>query len=710
MNRTLSQKNLPAMFTPRSIAVIGASRRQETVGYAVLDNLLKQGYQGRVYPVNPKAETIEGVKCYSSVTDIDDDIDLAVIITPSKIVPQVMEQCGESGVRSAIVISAGFREIGEEGQALEEEVKAIAHHYGIAVMGPNCLGLINTDPAVSMNASFARVMPAEGNIAFISQSGALCTAILDYAKGQGIGFSKFISFGNKADIAENDLLEYLRDDPQTKVVLMYLEDIIDGREFIKIARTLAEAQKPILVLKSGRTKEGAKAASSHTGSLMGADEVYDAIFKQANVMRVDSIGELFNYAIAFSYQPLPRANRVAVVTNAGGPGIMTTDSCISYGLTMAKFSEPTAHKLKQALPPAANIHNPIDVIGDARADRYAAAVDAAIEDPGVDGMIVLLTPQSMTEFEATARLIVEAASKTDKPILTSFMGSVDVQPGVAILEANGIPHYHFPGDAAQALGAMARYEAMRKIEYDTPRKFSVDKEAVEQIIRSAQKAGESFLTIDRSMDIFKAYGFPLLPYGLAQNPQQVAGLAQDFGEPVALKLISKDIVHKFDVGAVQLNLKTADEAQAAAQDMLDRVHEKMPEADIDGIFVQAMAGKGKEVILGMNSDPHFGPIIMFGLGGIYVEALKDVTFGLAPLQHQEALGMVKAIDAYPLLEGVRGEPPVDQEMIAESIQRLSQLALEHPAIKEVDINPILVYQDGSGGHVVDARIILADES
>ncbi|MBI1978189.1 MAG: acetate--CoA ligase family protein [Candidatus Omnitrophica bacterium] len=704
-----SKRSLKPIFEPQAIAVIGASRRKEAVGYAILANLVSGGFKGKIHPVNPKADTIEGLECCHAINDLPEGIDLGVVIVPSTAVPETLELCGQKGVQSAIVISAGFREIGGEGTRLEREAAETAKKYRMPVLGPNCLGLINTDPAISINASFSRTMPRPGNIAFVSQSGALCAAILDYAKGEDIGFSKFVSLGNKADINELCILRYLKDDPKTDVILMYLEDLVDGARFIHLAREITGdlvKPKPILAIKAGRTLQGAKAASSHTGSLMGSDEVYDAIFAQAGVLRVDSVEEIFDLATAFAYQAIPRSKRVAIVTNAGGPGIMATDACVRYGLEMAEISSATQEALRKVLPPTANFSNPVDVIGDAQHDRYEHALTCVLGDSNVDGVIVILTPQAMTDIEEIAHAIVRMNQKTKKTILTSFMGFVDVSPGIKILEEHHVPHYKFPEEAARALGAMIRYKQWIIRPRTEVRSFPIDSVGVRSIIQQAKEKNQRLLTTHQAMEILKAYGFPLLPYEFASFAPQAGAKAEKIGFPVAIKIVSPDIVHKLDVGGVRLNLKSAAEVERAFKEMTSAVLKFQPAAKIDGVLVQAMGMKGREVILGMNRDPHFGPILMFGLGGTYVEVFKDVTFRLAPIRELGARRMIESIRAYAILKGIRGEEPADLEKIIECLQRLSQLASNEPDVSEVDINPLVVYRKKEGAQVVDARIVL----
>lgn len=702
-------KSLQTLFCPKSIAVIGASRRPESVGGSLFSNLLFNGYKGILYPVNPKADSIFGVRCYPGLSDVPGPVDLAVLIVPNVVVPKTLDECGRKGIRNAIIISAGFKEVGGEGTLLEQAVKKKVRKYKIRLIGPNCLGIINTDGAVSMNATFGRTMPIEGNIAFISQSGALCTAVLDYAKGEKIGFSKFISMGNKADINENDLLLFLKDDPKTKVVLLYLEDLADGRRFIEIAREITgevENRKPILAIKSGRTPQGARAASSHTGSLMGSDEVYDAVFAQCGVLRVDTIEELFDYARAFSKQPIPRGRKVAIVTNAGGPGIMATDAAIRYGLDLAVLSKSTTHALRRALPSTANLANPVDVIGDARHDRYEAALRAVLKDPSVDGTIVILTPQAMTDIEEIARVIGKAGKNVLKPILGCFMGIVDVSKGVRILEDHGIPNYKFPEAAVRSFSKMVSYDWWVGRPRTQFKHFTVQKKKARSLIQRAIRAKKHYLSDIETFQILDCYGFPLLRHELAHNVTEALHAAHRIGYPVALKVVSPHIIHKFDVGGVLLNIKDPNELIRSYDRIIDSIRTKIPKAHITGVHVQEMAKTGKEVFLGMKQDPHFGPILLFGLGGIYVEALRDVSFRVAPIREFGAERMMEGIRSYPILRGLRGEKPVDFKILAECILRLSQFSVELEGIEELDINPMMVYATGGGAKICDARIIL----
>lgn len=705
-----TQENVGFIFSPRSVAVIGASTRKDSVGRAIFANILFSGYTGIVYPVNPKARGILGVRAYHSVWDIPGEVDLAVVIVPSVVVPAVMEECGEKGIKAAVIITAGFKEIGGEGAELERTVTEISKKYSIPLVGPNCLGVINTDPAISFNATFARGMPKSGNIAFISQSGALGVAALEYAQEENIGLSKFISVGNKADITENHLLALLKDDPQTDVILLYLEDLTDPKGFIELAREITgeiPRRKPILAIKSGRTMEGARAASSHTGALASSDEAYDFFFRQCGVLRVETLEELFDYAIAFASQPLPRGDRVAIVTNAGGPGIMATDACVRHGLQLASFDRRTTENLKKGLPLTANINNPVDVIGDAKEDRYALALKSVLEDENVNGVIVVCTPQAMTVLRDIACVIADITPKYKKPVMACCMGVTDISETLRILDEKNIPHYKFPEAAARAMANMSDYAQWIVRARTEVRIFKdVNKKKVKEILATAQRENRSFLPEPEAHEVLKAYGFPILDFRLAKNQQECIQYAKEIGYPVVLKIVSPDILHKVDVGGVRLNIENEVELKRAYKDILQSVKSAKPEANIWGVFVQKMVEGGKETIIGMNRDPHFGALLMFGLGGVYVEALKDVTFRIAPIRELSAQHMIKEIRGYRILEGYRGEKPSDIAAIAESLERLSQLVTDFEEIEELDINPLRVFEKGTGAKVVDARILI----
>lgn len=700
--------HIDKIMNPKSIAVVGASNRSGSVGLAVISNIIKGGYQGVLYPVNPKAQSVQSIKSYPSISSIPDEVDLAVIIVPSTAVSSVIEEAGKKGVKGAIVITAGFKEVGGEGVELEKELYKTAKKYDISVIGPNCLGVINNDSKTQMNASFATKMPRTGNIAFISQSGALCTSVLDYADGRNIGFSKFISFGNKADVSEIDLLHYLKNDPETDVILMYLEDISDGHKFLEIAREIAWTdKKPMIALKAGRSAAGARAAASHTGSLAGSDSAYDAIFFQSGIQRVDSINELLDYAVAFAKQPIPKGRRIAIVTNAGGPGIMATDAAIRQGLEISEFSESTKSKLKRDLPVTASINNPVDVIGDATHERYEASIRHILLDENVDGAIVILTPQAMTDIVETAEIVPKAAELIDKPVLCSFMGIVDVSEGIKLLESNGIPNYAFPEEAVRSMASMVRFSEHMKFGGRIYRNFNVDKKTVaDQIKKRLTKEDSSYLGQREANEILKNYGFPVLKNQLITDADQLEKAGEEIGYPVVMKIMSPDIVHKYDAGGVILNIESLEESLEAYATIIQNAKNYKADVNIEGVLMEKMAKKGVEVILGAFRDAKFGPICMFGLGGTYVEVMKDVTFRLAPMWDISAQRMIETIKTYKILQGVRGNPPSDIKAIKECILMLSQLVFDHQEIAELDMNPLIVYPDGEGCAVADSRILL----
>ena len=701
-------ENLQRIFYPQSIAIIGANKVKGTVPCDILLNILQAEYKGVVFPVNPREKHLASIKTYKYAIDIEDPVDLAVLVFPSSVMHMALEQCGQKGIKGAIIISAGFKEVGGQGIEREEQIKDIARKYGISFIGPNCLGVINTDPNVMLNASFARKMPEEGKIAFISQSGALCTAVLDYAQAKHIGFSKFVSIGNKADISEIDLLYYLKDDPKTKVILLYLEEITDGIGLMKAAKTvIEETGKPVLAIKSGRTQAGASAAASHTGSLAGSDEICDAAFKQAGIIRCDDIEEMFNKAIAFTYQPLPKDKRIAIITNAGGPGVLTTDAAIHHGLELAKFSERTTEILKKSLPRTANIKNPVDVIGDARADRYNVAISSILKDENVDGAFIILTPQSMTEIDSIANEISHLASQFDKPIYTSFMGEADVASGIDILQRNKIPHYILPESMPIAFASIYKFKKMLEDEKAAVKKYlDVDKEKANSILNRAIKSGKKYLPEEEAASVLEAYNFPLFKSGLAESVEDALSISEELGYPVVMKIMSDDIVHKFDVGGVILNIRSKQDAEEAYNKIIENVKKYKPEAKINGVFVRQMIPPGEEVILGMKRDSTFGAVIMFGLGGIFVEIYKDVSFRIAPLDDKSVEKLITETKASAILSGARGRAPRDISSLKECMMRLSQLAVDCPQIKELDINPLIILEDGKGSFVADTKIML----
>lgn len=697
---------LKVFFTPQSVAVIGAAREPGKLGYGVLSNILKYGYTGKVYPINPKADEILGLKCYPTILDVPGPVELAVIVIPNKFVPQVMDECGRKGVQGAIIISAGFREAGMEGIKLEHQVLDIARQYGIRVVGPNCLGIISTH--TPLNASFAAGMPPKGSIAFMSQSGALCTAILDWALAKEIGFSHFVSLGNKADVNEVDLLQAWKDDTHSRVIIVYMEGLNDGQKFMEVAREVTR-HTPVIAVKSGNTAAGSRAVSSHTGSLAGSERAYQAAFQQTGVLRATSIEQLFDYSLAFAYQPQLKGRNIAIVTNAGGPGIMATDALESSGMKLATLQPETIEILRQGLPAAANVYNPVDVIGDALADRYEYALKAVLQDKNVHGVLVILTPQVYTQIVETAEVVGRLAATHDKPVLACFMGEEKVGPGIKILNRYSIPNYPFPERAVGALRAMAAFSEQRQRPAPQYERFEVDQERVAQIFARARSEGRVALGDAESREIMEAYGLRIPRSILAKTADEAVEAADSIGYPVVMKVASPDILHKSDIGGVRLNVTNAEQVRDLFDLLIFRAQRYMPEAQIWGVLVQEMVAKGKEVIIGVNRDPQFGPLLMFGLGGIYVEVLKDVTFRIAPVSRQEATEMIDEIRSYHLLRGVRGEKPSDLDAIVDAILRVSQLVTDFPEIVEMDINPLMVHEAGKGAVAVDMRFVLKEK-
>ena len=694
--------SLDKFFNPQSVAIVGASQNKGKVGYEILANMIAGGYKGGIFPVNNKVDSILGLRCYPDLESIGQTPDLVIIVIPAKSVPDLMRQCAKAGVKAVVVITAGFKEVGKEGKELEQQVVRIAKEAGIRVIGPNCLGLIVTSSR--LNASFGGDLPAEGATGYFSQSGALLSAILDIANANGIGFSKLVSIGNKADVDELDVIEALGADDDTKVIAGYLESITNGKEFITVAHRISHS-KPILLMKSGGTAAGAKAASSHTGSLAGGETAYECVFERAGIIRCPSIKVQLDYAQAFESQPLPAGQRIAVITNAGGPGIMAADAVERQGLTFAKMSEEAVRKLATMLPPAANLHNPVDVLGDALADRYEFAMDVVLDEPNVDIVLILLTPQAVTEATATAEAIVKIAKKKNsKPILACFLGAGKVSQAIKVLRDGKIPQYDSPESAVATISVMVDYIRWRARPKRVVKLFPVNRRKVENIIEKHLRQGIREIGETESKEILEAYGFVTPKGAVATTAEQAGNIAEQLGYPVVLKIWSPDIIHKSDVGGVKIGLTSRKEIMDAFDLMMYRIPKKKPDANILGVLVQEMCQKGKEVILGMNRDPQFGPLMMFGMGGTMVEVLKDVSFYLAPLTGEEAKQMLINTRTYKILKGVRGEEGVDIDVIAEGLQRMSQLVTEFPQIKEMDINPYVVGPLGTTPIAVDARI------
>lgn len=695
---------LEAIFAPQSVAVLGASPSPDRLGHQVLKNIVEHGFEGRIYPIHPRAQRVLDLPAYPSVLAVPDPIDLAVIVIPVEHVIEAVEQCGEKGVKGLIVITAGFKEVGGEGKERERRLLSVVKRYGMRMVGPNCLGVIDT--ISKLNATFAALMPDEGEIAFMSQSGALCTAILDWSKESGIGFSRFVSLGNKADVDEVALLKAWDDDPHSKVILAYLEGITDGPGFMAAARQVTQ-RTPVVAIKSGATAAGTRAVSSHTGSLTGSESAYEAAFAQSGIIRARSMEELFDCALAFAYQPPITGTRVAIVTNAGGPGIIATDAIErSSWLKMAEFTQATIQRLQRDLPPTANVFNPVDVIGDARSDRYRIAISAVLDDPGVDAVLVLLTPQAQSDLPETSQVIIDLAAQRQKPVLTSFMGGYSLGPALELLNKHRIPNYEFPERAVNALAAMARHREWRQQPAPEYAQFAVDQARVRALFDRMREAGRVELGELEAREVIEAYGMRLPQSRLARSPDEAVQIATEIGFPVVMKISSPDILHKSDVGGVKVGVADA----AAVRDTFElieyRARKYSPNARVWGVLVQEMIRKGRELLVGVNRDPQFGPLVAVGMGGIYVEVLRDVAFRLAPISKQEVAAQIRSIRTFPLLRGVRGEPPADIASVEEVVLRVSQLVTDFPEIVEMDINPLVVHNRGEGAIVLDARIIL----
>lgn len=707
--RTTFSRPLDAMLAPKSIAVIGATENPGSVGRTLVENIVQGKYAGKLYPVNPKRNTVLGVKAYPSLSQIPDKIDLAVISTPAVTVPGLVAECAKAGVPGAVIISAGFKETGAAGVELEQKIFAEARQANMRIIGPNCLGIMR--PHFGMNATFAAGMARPGSVAFISQSGALCTAILDWSFRENVGFSTFASIGSMLDVGWGDLIYYLGDDPYTRSIVIYMESIGDARSFLSAAREVA-LSKPIIVIKAGRTDEAAKAAASHTGSLTGSDEVLHAAFRRAGILRVDTIAELFDMAEVLSKQPRPKGCRLAVVTNAGGPAVLATDMLINSGGKLAGISTETFKELNELLPAAWSHNNPIDILGDADAQRYSKSIEVASKDPANDGLLVILTPQAMTDSTGTAIELKKFAHLEGKPILASWMGAQMVDEGEAILNEANIPTFKYPDRAAQAFAYMWRYTYNLHALYETPSPVSdstdarVRRELVKDIISKARESGRTILTEFESKNILTAYGIPTVETHIASTAEEAVKFAQQLGFPVVLKLYSETITHKTDVGGVKLNLRNATSVRQAFKAIEISV-KKLAEGanDFLGVTVQPMVQlDGYELIIGSSLDPQFGPVLLFGAGGQLVEVLKDRALGLPPLNATLARRVIEQTKIYEALKGVRGRKPVDLAALDELLVRFSELVTEQPWIAEIDINPLLASAERL--IALDARVLL----
>jgi acetyltransferase len=698
---------LNALFAPHGVAVIGASERQGGIGRAVVWSLVSSPFGGTVYPVSDKHSSVLGIKAYPQVADIPEPVDLAVIVTPAATVPGLITECAQAGVRAVIVISAGFKERGPQGEALERQILERLCGTGIRLLGPNCLGIMN--PISGLNATFAPHMARPGNVAFISQSGALCTAVLDWCQKEMVGFSAFVSVGSMLDIGWGDLIDYLGSDPRTHSIVMYMESIGDARSFLSAAREVT-LTKPVIVIKAGRTQAAAHAAASHTGSLTGSDEVLEAAFRRCGVLRVNTIGDLFYMAEVLAKQPRPRGPRLAVVTNAGGPGVLAADSVISNGGQLAALSEKSMEQLNQLLPPHWSHNNPVDVLGDALPDTYKKVVDIVVSDANVDGLLTILCPQGMSEPTQTAERLKAYAQTTGKPVIACWMGGPEMAAGVDILHRAGIATYPFPDTAAKIFCYMWRYSYNLRGLYETPvlragSEAGPDRARVEHIVQCVRRSGRTVLTEVESKQLLASYGIPIVETVMAATEDEAVENAERIGYPAVLKLFSETISHKTDVGGVQLNLRDADAVRAAFRHIKDSVHEKAGAGHFLGVTVQPMVKlDGYEVILGSSVDPQFGPVLLFGAGGQLVEVFKDRALALPPLNTTLARRMIEQTKVFEALQGVRGRKSIDLSALEELLVRFSQLVVEQPWIQEIDINPLLASPEGL--LALDARVVV----
>ncbi|MFB5622585.1 MAG: 4-hydroxybutyrate--CoA ligase [Nitrosarchaeum sp.] len=690
-------------LSPKSIAIIGASDKRGSVGATITSNIMN-GFKGTVFPVSPSRPTVFYKTAYKSVLDIPKPVDLAVIVINNLLVADVLEECGKKKVKGVIIITAGFKEVDEEGAKREQKLKDIAKKYKIQIIGPNCLGVMNLDPKTMMNSTFLKVTPKSGKIALVSQSGAICAALVEDASAQGIGFSAVISMGNKAAMSEVDILKMLANHNQTKVIVMYLEDMGDGQEFLKVCKNITKKlKKPVLVLKSGRSPEGAKAAMSHTGALMGSDEIYDALLKQSGAIRVDTMEELFDYATAFSKQPLPSKGDLVIVSNAGGPAIISTDACSRLGIKMANI-ESIRPKINAVIPPWGSSRNPVDIVGDADFNRFSNVLDRVLAHPNVGSVISMCTPSGTLNYDKLAEVIVAMSKKHKKTMLASLMGLDEGITNREILAAGDVPYYTYAEGAIRTLAAMLKFSNWIKTPEGKIPKFKVDKLKAKKIFDKVKKEKRPNLLEEEGQEVLKAYGLPLPKSALAKTESDAIKIAKQIGYPVVMKIASPQIIHKSDAGGVKVNLTNESEIKEAFKTIIANAKKYNKKAEIKGVLIVEMVKGGKELIIGSKLEPGFGPVIMLGMGGIYVEVLKDVTFKLAPVTDKEANDMIASIKTQKILQGVRGEKPSDIAKLSECIQRLSQLVTDFKEIKELDMNPALVMEKGKGCKILDVRI------
>ncbi|AEM57132.1 acetyl-CoA synthetase [Haloarcula hispanica N601] len=696
---------LSTLFAPERVAVVGATDSEGSVGHAVTTNLL-DSFAGEVVAVNPNKETVLGLPCYDNLAGLEDpgSVDVAVVVVPPTVAVDVIENAGEAGIENVVVITAGFGETGSDGAEREQRLREAARKYDLNLVGPNSLGVMSTP--VGLNATFGNEMASDGDISFMSQSGAFITAVLDWAAERDVGFKDIVSLGNKAVLDESDFVAEWGDDPDTDVILGYLEDINDGSSFVQTAREVTQ-ETPIVLVKSGRTDAGASAAASHTGAMAGSERAYEAGLDKAGTLRVESVQELFDYAQILAGQPLPDGDEIAIVTNAGGPGVMTTDAVGDSDLQLAQFGDETFSRLREEMPDEANIYNPVDIIGDAPAERFETALETVLADDNVSMAVVVACPTAVLSFEELSERVVEQQERFEKPVAATLMGGKSVDAGANVLSEAGVPNYFDPARAVGSLDALRRYREIRTTEYEEPTTFDVDRERAREILESGARRGSNRLGVE-AMELLDAYGIPTPQGDVVSSPVEAEAIAEEIGDDVVMKIVSPDILHKSDIGGVEVGVPVED-VRDTYEDLVVRARNYQEDATILGVQVQEMVDldNGVETILGMNRDPQFGPLLLFGLGGIFVEVLEDNTVSVAPVSETEAKGMLDDIDSAPLLRGARGRDPVDEATLVETIQRLSQLVTDFPAIVELDINPLVATPDGV--QAVDLRLTLDQE-
>ncbi|WP_256390660.1 acetate--CoA ligase family protein [Natronoarchaeum rubrum] len=688
---------LSDLFGPERVAVVGATDREGSVGRAILTNL-QADFDGDVVPINPNRDAVLGLDCYESVASAP-PVDLAVVVVPPGIVVDAVREAGEQGVDDVVVITAGFSETGSEGAARERDLIEVAEEYDMNLVGPNSIGIMSTPNG--LNATFGPENAESGSISFMSQSGAFITAVLDWANDHDLGFKDVVSLGNEAVLDETDFIREWGDDPDTDVIIGYLEGIDHGREFIDTAREVAE-DTPIVLVKSGRTEAGAQAASSHTGTIAGSEQAYEAGLDQSGVLRVDTVEEMFDYARMLSDQPTPERDDVAVITNAGGPGVMTTDAIGDSRLDLADFSDETLETYGEMLPDEGNIYNPVDVLGDAPAERFREALDIALEDRGVGAAVIVAAPTAVLDFEELADIVAEAREEHDAPIVAALMGGESTEAAAKKLQDSGVPNYFDPARAIRSVGALSEYRDISERAHEPPREFDVDRERAREILERVEGRNDNSLGVE-AMELLDAYGVPTPEGAVVDSPDEAESVAEGIEGDVVMKIVSPDILHKSDIGGVKVGVET-DDVYDAYEDLITRARNYQPDASIIGVQVQEMADldEGTETIVGLNRDPQFGPMVLFGLGGIFVEVLEDTTVKIAPISEPEAREMIDDIQAAPLLRGARGRTPADLDSVVETLQRLSQLATDFPAILELDVNPLVAGPDGV--QAIDLRL------